>query len=331
MGEQIRICTFNLENFDDRPDLKPTLAERIAIMRPQLIRSRADILCLQEVNGQGEANHRTLSALDQLLDHTPYAAYQRIFTSMVNSAYPYEERNLVTISRLPILQSENLRHSPQIAPSYRRVTAVPDEAEAKIVEWERPILYAGTDLGSNRTLHLFNLHLKSKIPSNIPGQKIDDYTWRTASAWAEGCFISTMKRLGQALQLRRKVDELFTQAEGAGAPLYIAIVGDFNDELDSVTLDAIRGPVEETGNPELSGRVIVSCEMTIPKSSRYSLFHLGQGQMIDHILASRALMTYYQGAEIHNEILPDESGAFRTDVKFPESDHAPVVAVFLLP
>ena len=59
--------------------------------------------------------------------------------------------------------------------------------------------------------------------------------------------------------------------------------------------------------------------------------HLGQGQMIDHILASRALMTYYQAAEIHNEILPDESGAFRTDVKFPESDHAPVVAAFLLP
>jgi exonuclease III len=52
--------------------------------------------------------------------------------------------------------------------------------------------------------------------------------------------------------------------------------------------------------------------------------------MIDHILASRALLTFYQGTEIHNEYLPDESGAFRTDVKFPESDHAPVVAEFLL-
>jgi hypothetical protein len=34
--------------------------------------------------------------------------------------------------------------------------------------------------------------------------------------------------------------------------------------------------------------------------------------------------------EIHNEYLPDESGAFCTDVKFPESDHAPVVAQFTL-
>ncbi|MGI9295136.1 MAG: hypothetical protein ACR2PS_14240 [Pseudomonadales bacterium] len=34
----------------------------------------------------------------------------------------------------------------------------------------------------------------------------------------------------------------------------------------------------------------------------------------------------FQHAEVHNEALPDESGAFRTDVKFPESDHAPVIA-----
>jgi hypothetical protein len=29
-----------------------------------------------------------------------------------------------------------------------------------------------------------------------------------------------------------------------------------------------------------------------------------------------------RGAEIHNEVLPHESGAFRQDTKFPESDHA---------
>ena len=42
------------------------------------------------------------------------------------------------------------------------------------------------------------------------------------------------------------------------------------------------------------------------------------------------MLTYYRGTEIHNEVLPDESGAFRTDVKFPESDHAPVVADFVI-
>jgi exonuclease III len=32
--------------------------------------------------------------------------------------------------------------------------------------------------------------------------------------------------------------------------------------------------------------------------------------------------------EIHNELLHDESAAFAIDRKFPESDHAPVVATF---
>ena len=44
----IRIATFNLENLDDGPGLTPLLADRIRVMRPQLLRVNADILCLQE-------------------------------------------------------------------------------------------------------------------------------------------------------------------------------------------------------------------------------------------------------------------------------------------
>ena len=112
---------------------------------------------------------------------------------------------------------------------------------------------------------------------------------------------------------------------------FIAVCGDFNANSDSVPVNAIRGQVEDTGNPDLIRRIMIPCELTIPESSRYSFLHLGKGQMLDHILVSRSLMAFYRGAEIHNEALPDESGAFRTDVKFPESDHAPVVAEFDLP
>lgn len=49
----IRIATFNLENFDETaPNQRPSLAERIALMKPQILRLRADIACFQEVNGQ---------------------------------------------------------------------------------------------------------------------------------------------------------------------------------------------------------------------------------------------------------------------------------------
>lgn len=53
--------------------------------------------------------------------------------------------------------------------------------------------------------------------------------------------------------------------------------------------------------------------------------------MIDHLLVSRPLLEFYKGSEIHNEILHDESIAFAMDVKYPESDHAPVIAEFELP
>jgi hypothetical protein len=102
----------------------------------------------------------------------------------------------------------------------------------------------------------------------------------------------------------------------------------FNAGSDEVPVLAICGHVEETGNPAHAPRVMVPCERNIPEPSRYSLLHLGKGEMLDHIIASRGLLQFFRHAEIHNEALPDESGAFRTDTKFPESDHAPVVAEF---
>jgi endonuclease/exonuclease/phosphatase family metal-dependent hydrolase len=321
---QLRIATFNLENLDDSPGAQPSLAERIQIMRPQLERVAADVLCLQEVNSQGSGASRTLAALDQLLSGTRYAGYERQ-TTLTTAGQLYDQRNIVILSRFPIGTPRVIRDSSGPRPSYQMATANPPDAAPNPLEWERPMLYVPIDIGSGRTLHVINVHLKSKLASTIPGQKIDSYTWRTVSAWAEGSFISAMKRVGQALQARMLIDDIF-DSQGLGS--LIAIAGDFNAQADEVSFKAICGPVEETGNPAHAPRVMVPCENNVPDSARYSLFHLGKGNMLDHIVVSRPLLRYFRGAEIHNEALPDESGAFRQDVKFPESDHAPVVAEF---
>ncbi len=318
----IRIATFNLENFDDVA--RPTLAERITIMRPQLARINADVLCLQEAHSQGPADNRVLSALDSLLQGTDYSGFNRSTTTTTTGVL-YDQRNIVTLSRFPILTTTLIRDSDAPRPSYQMVTANPPDQTANPLVWERPILYNTLDLGNNHVLHLMNVHMKSKIASNIPGQKVDNFTWRSVSAWAEGSFIASMKRVGQALQARLAIDTIFDD-QGDGA--LIAICGDFNADSDEVPVRTIRGPVEETGNPEHASRVMVPCESNIPESSRFSLKHLGHGEMIDHILVSRAMLQFFSHAEIHNEVLPDESGAFRTDDKFPESDHAPVIAEF---
>jgi endonuclease/exonuclease/phosphatase family metal-dependent hydrolase len=320
----LRIATFNLENLDDGPSVKPALADRIQIMRPQLERVAADVLCLQEVHGQGPAGARTLSALDQLVSGTPYASFHRQ-TTLTTSGKLYDQRNLVVLSRFPILSVQIIRDNSGARPSYQMATASPPDTTSAPLDWERPMLYVQLDLGNGRSLHVINVHLKSKLATSIPGQKIDNYTWKTVSAWAEGSFISTMKRMGQALQARMLIDSIF---DTHGLESMIVIAGDFNTDEEEVAFKAICGPVEETGNPAHTARVMIPCEINIPDSSRYSLIHLGRGVMLDHIFASRPMLRYFRGAEIHNEVLPDESGAFRTDTQFPESDHAPVVAEF---
>ncbi|MCK5445286.1 MAG: hypothetical protein KAI73_06655, partial [Rhodospirillaceae bacterium] len=64
-----RVASFNVENLDDPRHEGPKLEERMRVQRPQLLRGRADVLCLQEVNGQPGTNggKRNLGALDRLL------------------------------------------------------------------------------------------------------------------------------------------------------------------------------------------------------------------------------------------------------------------------
>ncbi|NJK36963.1 MAG: endonuclease [Oscillatoriales cyanobacterium RM2_1_1] len=332
MSVGLRIATFNVENLDDKPSksaYEPKFEERVKVLRPQLQRLHADILCLQEVNSQQEPDGtRHLRALDRLLQDTPYATYHRAVTQVeVKGKLQFNsERNLVILSRFEMTQSQQYLNTLTPALFYQTVTANPPETSPEAIRWERPILHATVKLPGDQTLEVLNLHLKSKHPTVIPGQMQDRFTWKTASGWAEGFFISSMKRVGQALETRLLIDQLFDQNEGA----FIVVCGDFNADFDEVPVEAIRGQVENTGNGDLSPRVLVPCENTIPETSRYTLFHRGKKCMLDHLLVSRSLLAYYEGAEIHNELLPDESIAFATDKKFPESDHGPVIAKFQL-
>jgi endonuclease/exonuclease/phosphatase family metal-dependent hydrolase len=322
---EVRIATFNLENFDETaPDEWPSLAERIELMRPQIVRLRASIACFQEVNGQERPNQpRSLLALAELLAGTNLAGAELASTRTADDEV-YDERNLVVASTFPVRSVQQLRNDLVEPLLYRRLTAKPPDTAAVAIGIERPIVHVQLDLTNGTRLHVINVHLKSKIPTNIPGQKIDVYTWRSADAWAEGSFISSMKRMSQALEARRLVDQILDADPNA----QIVVAGDFNAAPDEVPVMAIRGDAENTGNPDLVARVLVPIEQTIPAPARYTLFHQGRGEMLDHMLISRNLLAHYRGSEIHNEILHDESAAFAIDRKYPESDHAPVVATF---
>ncbi len=321
---EFRIATFNVENLDETPEGElPTLAERLALMRPQIIRLRADVVCFQEVHGQErDGQPRALLALGELLAGTPLADANVISTKPQDDAV-FDKRNLVVVTHLDVLNHEQLQNDLVQKPSYKLLTAEPTRNAAMDIGVERPILHVELDLAGT-SLHVINVHLKSKLPADIPGQKKDNFTWLSADAWAEGSFISSMKRMSQAVEVRRLVDQILDADPEAS----IVVAGDFNAEPEEVPVLAIRGDVEDTGNPDLVGRVLVPIEHTIPAPARYTLFHQGKGLMLDHMLITRNLLASYRGTEIHNELLHDESAAFAIEAKFPESDHAPVVATF---
>jgi hypothetical protein len=239
---------------------------------------------------------------------------------------PLPGQNLVVLTTLPILEHHQYLNTKVLAPTYLPTTADPRPSAPIEIKPDRPILHLVLDAHGSR-LHLLVAHLKSRIPVSIPGQRVTVggvEVWRTASGWAEGSLLSSMRRVTQALELRCVIDDIFEQEPQA----LIVSAGDFNADVDDVPLDAIRGAVEDNENPALSPQVMAPCELPASDPSRFSLYHHGRGLMFDHVLVSRGLLALYRGTEIHNELVHDESVAFATDVKYPESDHAPIIATF---
>jgi endonuclease/exonuclease/phosphatase family metal-dependent hydrolase len=325
----LRIATFNLESLDDHPGLKPPLDERIAVLRPQLLRLEADIVCLQEVNGQKPpgGGPRRLAALDRLLETTPYGGYHRVATTLPGQASPADKHNLVTLSRWPIARSEQLRHDLVPAPTYRKVTARPGARGTEAVEWDRPLLHCVIPLPCGRDLHVLNLHLRAPLAAPVAGAKLGSFCWNSTGAWAEGFFIATVKRAGQALEARLRVDAILDQDPDA----WIAACGDFNAEEQEMPLRTLLASVDDTGNARLAPRSLVPLEHSLPQSQRFSVLHGGRHVMLDHIVVSRSLMGAYRHVEIHNESLGDELVAYAGGQGSPESYHAPLVASFALP
>ena len=328
----MKIATFNVENLDDeKKEHDVPLAVRIPILRDEITRLEADIICFQEVHGQELEGHtkdnpkRDVRALKQVLEGTPYEQFH-VKSTLMSAGVPFDVRNLVIVSRYPIIHSDQYVNKFIPAPQYGTSTATSDNRAPRPIKLERPIQHCTVDAGSAGEIHVINLHLKSRISSNIKGQKVDKYTWRTSAGWAEGYFLSSIKRVSQALEARMLLDSLFEDDNLAK----IVVCGDFNAEPGEVPVEAIAGRVENTNNPELRNRVLVSAGSTLPSSQSYTHIHHGHGNMLDHIMMSNEMKKYFVGARVLNEGLHDESLPYMYDNKYPESDHAPFIAEFRL-
>lgn len=325
----IRIATFNLESLDEPPRARTSLESRIQALRPQIVRLRADILCLQEVNGQLDKNtdQRTLHALDQVLAGTAYEHYHRAVTQSPSGRGVRDRHNLVTLSRFPILAAEEVWNHLVEPPLFRCATSDPPQDGPEPVEWDRPFLYADVDLGGGHKLVVVNVHLRAPRAAYVPGQKQNQHSWKSMPGWAEGYFLATVKAAGQALEVRTFLDRLFDLDEDA----LVAVAGDFNADDAQAPVRIIKGDEEDTGSGAFAPRMLVATERSIPESQRFSVIHRGRGHMVDHILASTQLLGWLDRVECHNEALHDEVNSPAAVPGAPESYHAPVVAEFKRP
>ncbi len=322
----MRLATFNLESLDLPPRANRAIEERIAMLAPELLRARADIVCLQEVNGQSQqgAPGRTLAALDMLLKGTPYAGFHRAVSEMKPGSGIADVHNLVTLSRWPIAKFRSVRNTLVPALTYRPVTAQPSTQGEEPVAFDRPLLIAEIDLGDAKPMTVVNCHLRAPLASSIPGQKLAPFVWRTVGGWAEGFCVSSMKRNAQALELRLAIDEML----GADPHARIAIAGDFNAEDYETPMRIVAGAEQDTGNGALAAHAMIILDRAIEDGRRYSVIHQGRPQMLDHILVSRSLYGRFENIDVHNEALADEAVGFARVDRPAGSYHACLVAQF---
>jgi len=327
--QTIRIATFNLESLDEPPRGRASLESRINALRPQLVRLRADVLCLQEVNGQrgAKGEPRTLHALDAVLKGTAYEGYHRVATQSSSGRGVRDRHNLVILTHLPITASDEVWNHLVEPPLYRCQTSDPAQDAPQPVEWDRPMLYADLDLGDGRKMVVVNVHLRAPRAAYVPGQKKDRHNWKTMAGWAEGYFLATVKAAGQALEVRAFLDRLFDLDDNA----LVAVVGDFNSSDSQAPVRIILGDEDDAGSGELADRMLVAAERSLPESQRFSVIHRGRPHMADHILLSRQLMGWLDFVECHNEGLHDEVSSPAAVPDSPESYHAPVVCALTVP
>ncbi len=306
----VTLATFNLENLgirpgEESPEVLAWLGGHQAALRDTIRRLDADAVAFQEV-----VDPALLGPLLEGLDYPHVALGERgesLLRTGVFSRYPLGPARPVAAGTEVSLRDEKTGLEVTVRGPFSR--------PALQVEWEVPGL----------ATTLLVVHWKSKIPSFTPSRRPAGEPWASLGDAGEGRLVTEAKRLAQAVELRRAVDQLLARDPGAR----LAVLGDFNDVLEAEALRIVRGDAQACRSPGLLAQELLPCELSIPPEQRYSQVYRGRPEMLDHIFFSRALLPHFVGARVLNEFLRDaEEGPEPGRAADLGSDHAPLVATF---
>jgi endonuclease/exonuclease/phosphatase family metal-dependent hydrolase len=317
---RLRLATYNIESFGGDSQPIP-LAARVANLRPKLEALDADVLCLQEVNAERRSKHgpRELGALDALLSGTRYATYERVTTHR-DGGGPFDVHNLVVVSRFPVEASAQHLHDG-VRPIESEIVRGMAPAERLAIGWDRPALEAALSLPDGRTLHVFDVHLRAPIAAAIAGQKLSGSSWRSTQGWAEGFFAAAVKRAGQALEVRLRIDRLFDDDPCA----LVILAGDLNADPSESAPRILSADEADTGSASLASRRLLPLLDVVPEARRFTSRYRGRACQPDHVLGSPRIAEGLVSATIANDDVEDGWDVGLASRPVEGSLHAPAV------
>ncbi|MGH3737605.1 MAG: endonuclease/exonuclease/phosphatase family protein [Micromonosporaceae bacterium] len=188
--------------------------------------------------------------------------------------------------------------------------------------------------GSGTALTVVTCHLKSKLLTFPPGPGgRRRFAPRDEGERARYAAYALYRRAAEAVTVRALADDLLA---GHGDREHLVVMGDLNDEATAATTQILHGPGgSEIGTPGETRPDkgdpwrLWNLAPLIPEAERFSRVYRGRGELIDHILVSRALLQKIDSVRTgnhHDDGLPsvDDDPAARREAR--DSDHAPVVA-----
>ena len=319
------VATWNVENLF-RPAADPSgptnqaaYEAKLDALAATITLSGAHVVALQEV-GTDEA----LSDLTARLAGT--------WSRELSSAPDGRGIAVAFISRVPMTDRLDVVDLPDLLAG-GRVT----DAGATLTRLGRGALgVTVTDPESGVAVRLVNCHLKSKLLT-YPGNR---FSPRDEGERARFSVYALNRRAAEAGAVRVHVNEVL---DGQGRDRAVIVLGDLNDTVDAATTQLMLGPGgSEIGTlgalrPDAGdGARLWNLAPLLPEDQRFSRVYRGRGELIDHILVSRALLervtevrtrlpapAVAAGAELPSVT---ENPTERRDA--PGSDHAPVVATF---
>jgi endonuclease/exonuclease/phosphatase family metal-dependent hydrolase len=297
------LATFNVKNLLDARNEgdRALLSRKLDGIAEMLRECDADVVGLQEVGPP--------KLLDDVIARLPAMGYGAAVVGTPDA----RGIRCALLSRLPVLDAHVETAAALPFPVFRVGDPAPFGARIPL---RRGLVRARIDTVRG-PVQVMVVHFKSPLPVPLRDAAGVALEPTTARDRAEGALRSLVWRAAEALHARKLVDDALAVEPGAR----VAVVGDFNDGVDSPVVRMLRGDGEGA---------LFDCTSGVAREARFSVLHAGAPSHIDHVLASKSLYLGLTKARFLNAALRDH-GAFDPAVEEAptvDSDHAPLVVRF---